>query len=426
VFLLLVRRRAFNWRLRSDLLVGKMLRIAIVTRYFPSSAEPWQGRSAYQTLRLLARETELHVFYPNAAYPRIFKPRSRIYSSLDSTFKTPDVNASYHDIPALPLLSRPLNGWMAARILLPTVRRFAPDLVFSFFAYPDGYAALKIGQALGIPVAVMSIGSDINNIGDPISAMHTRTVLRESDFMLTISENLRTKAVSLGANPLRSRSIINGCDLSVFQVKSRPEARIKLQIDPSAKVIVYIGRMDVSKGLRELVEAAASLRPTHPGLHVYLLGEGPDRPVIERMIQANNGAGYIRVMPGCSFDEVAAWMAAADLVTLPSYMEGCPNVVIEALACGRPVVATNVGGIPEILGKECGLLVPPRDPAGLADALATVLDGTWDARAISAHWSRSWSVVATELLEIFNSLVSVSKSGTIPVGMSQRRLGSRA
>ena len=391
-------------------MVGMMLRIAVVTRYFPSSAEPWQGRSAYQTLRLLARETDLHVFYPNSVYPRMLKPRRRIYSSLDPAFKTADVNASYHDVPALPLLSRPLNGWMAARILLPVVRGFEPDLIFSFFAYPDGYAALKIGQALGVPVAMMSIGTDINNIGDPISAMHTRTVLRESDFVLTVSEDLRKKALSMGANALRSRSIVNGCDFSVFHVGSRAEARLKLRIEPDAKAVVYIGRLDVNKGLRELVDAATSLRQAHPGLRVYLVGEGPDRPVIERDIQTRNAAAYIHVMHACSFDEVAVWMAAADLVTLPSYMEGCPNVVIEALACGRPVVATNVGGIPEILGMDSGLLVPPRDSAALADALASALEGTWDAKAISAHWSRSWNVVAAELLEIFNSLVSASKS----------------
>jgi len=97
-------------------------------------------------------------------------------------------------------------------------------------------------------------------------------------------------------------------------------------------------------------------------------------------------------------------MAAADLVTLPSYMEGCPNVVLEALACGRPVVATNVGGIPEIMSDQCGHLVPPRDPGALALALAAVLDRTWDAAAISAQGSRSWSAVADELLGIFQSL----------------------
>ena len=184
-----------------------------------------------------------------------------------------------------------------------------------------------------------------------------------------------------------------------------------LGIDPASQAVVYIGRMDVKKGLRELVEAAASLRPQRPKLHVYLVGEGPDRPVIERAIQASNAAGYIHALPGCAFDEVAEWMAAADLVTLPSYMEGCPNVVLEALACGRPVVATNVGGIPEILSDECGRLVPPRDAGALAQALASVLDRTWDAQAISARGGRSWEAVAAELFEIFASLVRIRAKG---------------
>ena len=102
------------------------MKIAVITRYFPSSAEPWQGRSAYQTLRVLARETDLHVFYPNASYPSLLKPRSRNYNQLDASFNPPDVLASYYDFPALPLLSRPFNGWMAARTLLPHVRQYAP------------------------------------------------------------------------------------------------------------------------------------------------------------------------------------------------------------------------------------------------------------------------------------------------------------
>ena len=105
-------------------------------------------------------------------------------------------------------------------------------------------------------------------------------------------------------------------------------------------------------------------------------------------------------------------MAAADLVTLPSYMEGCPNVVLEALASGRPVVATNVGGIPEILSVECGQLVPPRDSGALAEALASVLDRTWDADDLSARGSRSWEAVAAELLDVFQMLVATRQGGT--------------
>lgn len=382
-----------------------MLKIAVVTRYFPSSAEPWQGRSVYQTLRVLAREADVRVFFPNAAYPSWLKPRSRSYEKLDPSYSPPDVKVSYYDYPALPLVSRPMNGWMAARVLLPHVRGFAPDLIFSCFLYPDGYAALKIGKALSVPVVAMSIGSDINRIGDPVSARHTRTVLREADFVVTVSGDLRTKAVAMGASPEKSRAIVNGCDLSVFHVRDRLEARQRLQIDPDAEAVVYIGRMDVKKGLCELVEAAASLRPERPNLHVYLVGEGPDRPLVESAIQAHNATSYIHALQGCASDDVAIWMAAANLVTLPSYMEGCPNVVIEALACGRPVVATNVGGIPEIMSDECGRLVPLREPVALAQALASVLDRTWDAAAISAHGSRSWSAVGAELQEIFESLV---------------------
>jgi glycosyltransferase involved in cell wall biosynthesis len=84
--------------------------------------------------------------------------------------------------------------------------------------------------------------------------------------------------------------------------------------------------------------------------------------------------------------------------------------VLEALACGRPVVATNVGGIPEIMSDECGRLVPPREPTALAQALASVLDRTWDAKAISAQRSRSWDTVAAELLEVFESLVSTRQA----------------
>jgi len=91
-------------------------------------------------------------------------------------------------------------------------------------------------------------------------------------------------------------------------------------------------------------------------------------------------------------------------------MEGCPNVVLEALACGRPVVATNVGGIPEILSDDCGMLISPRDPAALAEAIACVLGRSWDASIICALGSRSWNTVAAELLEVFESVLWTRKA----------------
>lgn len=391
-----------------------MLRIAVVTRYFPSSGEPWAGRSLYEILRIVARSAEVRVFYPNADYPAFLRPRSRTYRKLDPAFSPSGVSVSYFNYPALPMLSRPINGWMAARALLPHVRAYSPDLVLGCFVYPEGFAAVKIALSLGVPVVVKSIGSDINRIGDPISARNTRVVLRKANAVVTVSDDLRKKVVTMGASPSRVHTIRNGCDLSVFHVGDRRQARKCLNIAPNAQAIVYVGRFDLKKGLRELVQAAALLHPNRPTLHVYVVGIGPDKTLIERAISAYGAAGYIHLVLGCPFDQVAVWMAAADLVTLPSYMEGCPNVILEALACGRPVVATRVGGIPEILSDACGRLVPPRDPIRLADALSAVLDSAWNPQAIAAHGSRDWLVPAAELLDIFDALLS-KRSATNPV-----------
>ncbi len=383
-----------------------MLRIAVVTAHFPSSKQPTHGRPAYETLRILSGKCDVKVFYPHAAHPHWLKPQSRGRDAFDPSYSLPGVKAEYLDYPALPLISRPFNGRMAASALLPRIRSFGPDLIFNYFLYPDGYAALKIARALGIPAVVMGVGSDVHNIGDRFSAMLTRTVLRQADFMVAISGDLRNRMIAMGAAPEKTRAVLSGCDSSIFHPMDRAEARRKLAIDPSVEAVVYIGRMDVKKGLHELVEGAASLHSTRPSLHVYLVGDGADAPQIESAIEAHHAASYIHALPGCSFDDVAVWMAASDLVTLPSYMEGCPNVVLEALSSGRPVVATNVGGIPEILSDECGRLVAPRDPAALAQALTSVLDQCWDAAAICARGGRSWETVATELLGIFQSLVA--------------------
>jgi glycosyltransferase involved in cell wall biosynthesis len=382
-----------------------MLRIAVVSRYFPSSAEPWQGRSAYQTIRALNSYADVHVFYPELDYPRYLRPRTRIYQGLDLNYSPPGVSVSYHNYLAIPLVSRPFNGPMAARAVLPHVRAFRPDLIFGIFLYPDGYAALQVAKKLGVPLVALGIGSDIHSIGDPLSAKYTRKVLEQTNFLVTVSEDLRQKALAMGATPESSRAIVNGCDLSTFHVRDRDASRRQLSLDLEAEIALYIGRMDMRKGLRELVEAAARLHAQRPRLQVYMVGEGPDRPLIAQAIDAAGASGYIHVLPPCTPDDVAVWMAASDLVTLPSYMEGCPNVVLEALACGRPVVATRVGGIPEIMSDACGRLIPPRDANALLQALDAVLSTQWDASSISAHWSRSWNTVAQELLDTFQSVM---------------------
>lgn len=382
------------------------MKVAVLTHYFPSASEPWQGRSAYQRMLEMSKFAEVRVFYPNASYPEMVRRWVKSSDQFDAFYSPAGVNVRYYDYLAIPFISRPMNGWMAARALLPHIRNFAPDIIYSFVLYPDGFAALQIGKKLGIPVVSKSIGSDVNRITNPIVRMHTRTLLREADYLISVSEDMRRKMVEMGARPQKTLAVVNGCDLSVFHVRDRAEARRQLGLDQESEAVVYVGRMDTKKGLRELVQAAASLHPSRPHLHVYMVGPGPDRQVIENDIRTAGAGAYIHLIDGCAFNEVAVWMAASTLVTLPSYMEGCPNVVVEALACGRPVVATRVGGIPEVMDEEAGRFAEPRNAVDLARALNSALDARWDPHAISAKWSRPWSLGAEQTYEVFEKVLA--------------------
>lgn len=381
-----------------------MLKVAVVTNYFPISTHPWNGHSAYQTLRLLAQAADVQVFYPEAVYPKFLQP-ANAKGAFDRTWNPPDVKATYIPYPALPVLTRPFNGYTAASRLLPYVAQFEPDIVLNYTVYPYGLAAVRIARALGVPAVLTAIGSDLNRMADPISAMLTRSTLRKADFVTTVSHDLCTTARRLGAPPGSTRTKLNGCDTSVFHPLDRKESRAELGLDQEKKIIVYVGRMDHRKGLLELVEAVANLRATRSDLHCYLIGDGADKGMVVEAIAKHKVEDIVTIIPPCLSARVAVWMGAADLVTLPSYAEGCPNVVIEAVSAGRPVVASKVGGIPELMNESCGRLVKVRDVAALTKGLAEVLDLTWDAEAIAAKYSRSWQSVADDLKSVLEELV---------------------
>jgi teichuronic acid biosynthesis glycosyltransferase TuaC len=382
------------------------MKVAVLTQYFPTSAQPWMGHSAYQTLRKLAAKCDLHVFYPDATYPRLLTPKTRVAIPINPDWNPPDVKATYIPYPVLPVVSRPLNGFTIASAVLPHIRKFQPDILLNYVVYPDGYATVRVGNALKIPTVLTAIGSDLNRISDPLCGVFTKSALRQASFVTTVSHDLCKTAVKLGANPAASKAILNGCDTSIFRPQDRAEAREVLAVDPTAEVIVYVGRLDIRKGLVELIDAVAQLRPKHPKLQTFIVGDGPDRPILLEAIARNNAANHITLVPPCPTDQVARWMSAADLVTLPSYKEGCPNVVIEALCAGRPVVATNVGGIPELMDSASGRLVPAMDVPALTQGLDEVLSQQWDADAIAAKHKRSWLDVADDLYEVIDGTLS--------------------
>lgn len=368
----------------------------MVSSQFPIAGEPNRGRPILQTVQALATMATVSVLSPVASYPGWARPRSYFFRPAVSDACT-DLAVAHAPYPALPLLTRGFNGLLCARTVAAALRRDRPEVVLAYWLYPDGYGAVRAARAAGIPVVVGARGSDIR-VRDPLTRWLTRRMLRQADRLLTVSEDLRGIAVGrYGARPEATHTIPNGCDASLFHPRDRQAARDSLGVPADAELVLYVGRLVPGKGLHELFEAFAALRGQRPRLRLALVGDGPLRGELERRAAALDGDS-VQLAGSHPATGVAEWMAAADLVTLPSHSEGHPNVLVEALACGRPVVATRVGGIPEVIDADCGVLVAPGDSAALATALSDVLDRPWDQGLLAGRFCRDWQQVARETL----------------------------
>lgn len=379
-----------------------MPRIVVVTPYFPSSAHPHSGRSSYETLKELRRYADIQVICPIATYPQwsFLRPRSYLYRRASLDYAPPLISTRYLEYPVFPFLSRGVNGFVCAARIRALVEESRPDLVLNYWLYPEGYAAVSVARRLGVPSIVCSIGSDIRRIPEAVTRWFTICTMRRASAVLTVSRELRERVIGLGIPGEKVHAVLNGCDSQVFHPADRDAARRALGIAPQAELIVYAGSLIPTKGLRELKQAFLQLRPRRPNLRLAMLGAGSLRPELD-------GPGIL--LPGlCDVSAVVQWMNAANVFTLPSYSEGCPNVVIESLSCGCPVVATDVGGIPELIREDCGILVPPADSGRLAQALDEALSRTWDTEAISRSSCRGWDAVARETWNVCRAVLARS------------------
>ncbi|KAF1707362.1 glycosyltransferase [Pseudoxanthomonas sacheonensis] len=385
------------------------MRLLIVTSQFPIAGEPNRGRPVYQTIRELSRLATVRVVSPVATYPRWAQPRSYLFRASDDTQTVEGCDVQYVRYPALPAVTRPLNGWSCARALHAPLKAFAPDLVLSYWLYPDAYGAMQAARRAGLPLVAGARGSDLR-VRDAVSRALTRPVVNAAQRLLVVSEDLgRVAAENYGADPARIRTIPNGCDASLFHPADRAASRTLLGIAADAEVVTYVGRLVPEKGLRELLDACRTLAAARPRLRLVLVGEGPMREEIATRLAADPSL-QVTLAGAQPPAEVARWMAASDLVTLPSYSEGHPNVLVEALACGRPVVATPVGGIPEVVDADSGILVPARDAGALAAGLAQALDRHWDESALARKFSRDWRQVAEDTLEACEQALHESRT----------------
>ncbi len=375
-------------------------KIALVTSYFPSREEPYRGQSTYQALRLLADRADWCGFVPYLRYPDWYNPKQARYRRMDLRHQPPDLAARYFEYTTLPLVGRPFNGLLVHRQVCAAVEAFRPDLILNYWLYPDGYAAVKLARSLDVPVIVGSIGSDLRRIEDRFTRARTRWTLEQADAVLTVSGELARQAVAMGADPKRTKTILNGYDQTVFYPGDRAAERARLGVAPDAELVLYVGSLIPTKGLIELMEAFIALAAGRPRLELVCGGEGPLRQELQGRAEAAGLAGRFRLAGQLAGAAVRNWLVASDVFYLPSYSEGCPNVVVESLACGRAVVATDVGGIPELVDERTGVLVPARQAQALAAGLEAALSRRWEPETVAATWRRSWHKVAEETWEL--------------------------
>jgi glycosyltransferase involved in cell wall biosynthesis len=388
-----------------------MLRIALVTPMLPVPHDQTRGRYIHETARSLGKLATVRTFFQTMQYPRIpgFKPRSFIYGSVGPDYQLDGCDVEAFTFPGIPVLSRGYNGHIASLALTPRVRRFKPDLVLAYWVYPDGFAALRTARALGVPCIVGALGSDIH-VRAGVNEQMTRRTIGGIDALLTVSEAMRQYSIrEFAAAPDKVHTIINGFNTAVFKPIDQIAMRAKHGIKPDEKLIIYVGRFVEAKGMRELITAFQQLAKADPKVTLALVGDGVMKGELMELVRSTGLLERVHLPGGLAPEAVAEWINAADVLTLPSWSEGYPNVVVEGVACGRPVVATDVGGTREILHNGNGILIPPKDASRLATALRDALNGEWDHAGIAAAMSRTWDDVAVETLAVCEQVVKAGK-----------------
>ena len=273
------------------------------------------------------------------------------------------------------------NYWAAPhRAFARLARRNAsarPDVVHAHFAYPGGVAAAAAASAWGIPAVLTLHGSDVNfypNV-NALTRRRFRAAVREVGAVIAVSDVLADRTETLAGR--RPRVMPIGIDRRPYEtLPDRVAARRELGLPGEAFLVLFVGNLLVEKGIRELLQALSSLQSR--GVRGVFVGEGP--------LQAEaQDSGVVETTGLRPNRQIPLYMAASDVLVLPSYSEGMPTVLVEAGAACLPVAATPVGGIPQLLGSDRGLLFSPRSPSDISNAIAAVLDDPAAARERSSR-----------------------------------------
>ncbi|HEY1556914.1 MAG TPA: glycosyltransferase family 4 protein [Kofleriaceae bacterium] len=376
------------------------MRVLAITKIFPNAAEPLSAPFNRQQFAALRERCELDVmatipWFPGAGLVARWSSAGRL-ARVPRRETIAGIAVSHPRTMFVPRLAHAAWGPLYAASIAPALARYRGriDVVLGSWAYPDGFAAVIAARLLGVPAVVKLHGSDVHLNTAGARRMMAWSLPRAAR-IVAVSRPLADAVVALGVPREHVAVVMNGVDDELFHPRDRAAARAELGLPAGGKLAVYVGNLKPEKGVLDLVAAW----PRVTGAELAIVGGGPLRAEVTARAAALPG---VRVVGPEPLARVPAWMAAADVVVLPSHSEGTPNVVLEAFASGRRVVATTVGGVPDLFTDPAlGMLVPPRSPETLGDAVARALDEPYDPAEVARHGSRgSWSASAAALHDV--------------------------
>jgi teichuronic acid biosynthesis glycosyltransferase TuaC len=399
-----VNERALNQK------KARSMRILSLCSVYPRPGYETLGLFHAQLHRALAKCHDVRVIAP-VPWPQKLRgllelrPRLRGYRNRDGIWVT---HPAYFYIPKL-LQHRFGDFYLASirRAVERVASDFRPDVLFGCWAHPDGWAAVRLARDFGVPVVIRVIGSDVLvATRNPRRRSVIAQTLQEADGVVAVCRDLAEHVTGLGVNPDKVQVIPEGLDTELFCPGDQRAARSRLGLAPRGSMLLFVGNLLFSKGAGVFVESCARLRQQDKSFQAYLLGQGRDQARVRALIHQHRLCGRVQLTGARPHGELPDWYRACDLVVLPTFSEGIPNVLREALACGKRFVATAVGGIPDIADASFSRLVAPGDVEELTRAIVGMLasPGAVD-RDIVREFSISWEQSAELYAERLQALV---------------------
>ncbi|MEZ5490760.1 MAG: glycosyltransferase [Gammaproteobacteria bacterium] len=400
------------------------MRILTFTSLFPNNQYP--NSAVFIKNRMAAVNdipgVEVRVVAPVPWFPRIIPGDGRWQrlAKVPDQERIADLDVQHPRYVVTPKIGMSLYGKSMYRGSVRTVEKLYKawpfDLIDAHYVYPDGLAAMLLGHKLNIPVVVSARGTDMNLYPSIRSiAPLIKQTLKQTSHQIAVSQSLAEAMWGNGAARGRVAVIPNGIDPQTMQPVDTAEARRILQLeDPQKSVLISVGNLVELKGHHLLIQALGILKNKGSlNFSTYIIGRGGLRAKLQQQIDGLGLSDLVHLVGEVDNARLKYWYSAADISFLGSSREGWPNVVSESLACGTPVVATNVNGIPEILTRpEYGLIVERNVDAFVA-GIEKALSIDWDRKRIAADGQlRSWGHVAREVIEVFKNVLEFRREHT--------------